>query len=146
MPFKQLKNNAVWEDPDPARGVDGFVSKLLDFESKEMVIPPSVESKLNSFVNFTMQGAQRLSTSNGNRASSLDTIINKGIKAVDIILPVYGNLHVVKPCIEAIFERTSWPYHLTIINDESPDEATVLYLSQVQKNDNVKVIHNKKNN
>lgn len=48
--------------------------------------------------------------------------------AADIVIPIYGSLHVVKPCIESVLKHTNWPFHLILVDDCSPDEAVRDYL------------------
>jgi GT2 family glycosyltransferase/glycosyltransferase involved in cell wall biosynthesis len=38
---------------------------------------------------------------------------------VNIVLPVYNSLHLVRECIAAVVAETHWPYHLTIVDDSS---------------------------
>jgi GT2 family glycosyltransferase len=62
--------------------------------------------------------------------------------AVDIIIPVYGGLHVLKECVKSVMERTTWDYRLTFVDDASPDPEVLEYLHTL---DNVTVITNKQN-
>ncbi len=145
MPFRQLKNKVpVWEDPAPAR-VKEFNTSLTRVK-EEVEIPASLHSQLQSFMNLTIQGSKRLVESNKNRAHSLSTVIKRGIHPVDIILPVYGNLQVVEPCIRSLFDRTVWPFHLTIVDDRSPDEKTKYFIREVaEAHKNVTVLSNLRN-
>ena len=40
-------------------------------------------------------------------------------ETVNIVLPVYNSLHLVRECIAAVVKETHWPYHLTIVDDAS---------------------------
>jgi GT2 family glycosyltransferase/glycosyltransferase involved in cell wall biosynthesis len=65
---------------------------------------------------------------------------------VDIIIPVYGGLHVLKDCVESIQARTSWDYNFIFVDDCSPDPEVLAYLLDVKaKNENVTVLLNKQN-
>ena len=64
---------------------------------------------------------------------------------VDIVIPVYGGLHVLKPCIESIIEHTRWDYRLIIVDDCSTDPAVKEYLDSFDAPDHTTVIYNRKN-
>lgn len=53
--------------------------------------------------------------------------------AVDIVIPVYGGLHVLRPCIESILKNTLWDYRLIIVDDCSPDPAITEYLEELER-------------
>lgn len=40
-------------------------------------------------------------------------------ETVNIVLPVYNSVHLVKECIASVLKETHWPYHLTIVDDAS---------------------------
>jgi GT2 family glycosyltransferase/glycosyltransferase involved in cell wall biosynthesis len=40
-------------------------------------------------------------------------------ETVNIVLPVYNSLHLVRECIEGVRKHTNWPYILTIVDDAS---------------------------
>lgn len=66
--------------------------------------------------------------------------------AVDIVIPVYDGLHVLKPCIESIVKHTQWEYRLIIVDDCSPDPAVKSYLTTLQlKSSNTTLLYNRKN-
>ena len=43
--------------------------------------------------------------------------------SVDIVVPIYNAYHVASKCLASVVERTTWPFHLTIVDDCS-DEYT----------------------
>lgn len=63
----------------------------------------------------------------------------------DLVVPIYGGLHVLKECVDSILKRTDWPYHLYLVDDCSPDPAVREYLKTFADNKNITVILNKKN-
>jgi glycosyltransferase involved in cell wall biosynthesis len=69
--------------------------------------------------------------------------------AVDIVMPVYDGLHVLKPCIESIIARTNWNYRLIIVDDASPDPAIEMYLNELMADcgteADITVLRNKRN-
>jgi len=64
---------------------------------------------------------------------------------VDIIVPVYGNLQVLKPCIEAVFRRTYWPFRLTIVDDASDSETQAWIKDISEKNPAIQYLQNNRN-
>ncbi len=63
---------------------------------------------------------------------------------VDIIIPVYGGLHVLKPCIASVVKHTKWDYRLIIVDDCSTDPAVREYLKTLSA-DGHAVLYNRKN-
>ena len=70
---------------------------------------------------------------------------------VDIVIPVYGGLHVLKPCIESVIKHTRWDYRLIIVDDASPDPEIKKYLKKLDKDRfleegyNYRILYNNKN-
>ncbi|MCG7841035.1 MAG: glycosyltransferase, partial [Methanomassiliicoccales archaeon] len=67
---------------------------------------------------------------------------------VDIVIPVYGGLHVLRPCIESIIKHTEWDYRLIIVDDCSPDPAVGEYLRSLEElhpGIRVELLFNRKN-
>lgn len=54
-------------------------------------------------------------------------------ETVNIVLPVYNSLHLVRECISAVVKETHWPYHLTIVDDAS-DRFTNNELAKIVAN------------
>lgn len=67
-------------------------------------------------------------------------------ETVNIVLPVYNSLHLVRECIAAVLKETHWPYHLTIVDDAS-DKHTNTELAKIvaQYPDKMTLLTNKKN-
>jgi GT2 family glycosyltransferase/glycosyltransferase involved in cell wall biosynthesis len=70
----------------------------------------------------------------------------------DIVIPIYGGLHVLKPCIESIQNRTTCDYRLILVDDCSPDPETLRYLDQLEieyaenrPDEHLTVLRNQKN-
>lgn len=66
---------------------------------------------------------------------------------VDIVVPVYGGLHVLKDCVGSIQARTHWDYRLIFVDDCSPDPEVPRYLRLIQEEDpdRIFVFTNKRN-
>lgn len=148
MPFKNTKSGiTVWHDSDNSH-FEANKNKLFETtKSKdEITLPSVIQNQLSSLMESTLQGAQRLANSNNSRAKSLNAVVRSGIQPVDIVLPVYGSLHVVKPCIEAVLSRTYWPFNLIIVDDCSPDNKTKSWIEDIAKeHDNIVALFNTKN-
>jgi len=65
---------------------------------------------------------------------------------VDIIIPVYNGYPLLFPLFKSIFENTTIPYRLIIVNDASTEGKVTAYLeSLAQKNDAIRLIVNEEN-
>jgi GT2 family glycosyltransferase/glycosyltransferase involved in cell wall biosynthesis len=75
------------------------------------------------------------------------TTISRIKGKVDIIVPVYGGLHVLRDCVESIQARTHWDYNFIFVDDCSPDPEILIYLYELQTAhpDTVTVLANKQN-
>lgn len=67
-------------------------------------------------------------------------------ETVNIVLPVYNSLHLVKECVDSVLRETHWPYHLTIVDDAS-DKYVNLELERIAAKHHKKItlLTNKKN-
>lgn len=91
-----------------------------------------VSTQLNSFANKILEGSASLTRTNELFLSTMKKMFKMSLSPVDIILPVYGGLHILKPCLKAIKERTDYPYKLIIVDDCSPDHKTKKFLTEWQ--------------
>ena len=65
---------------------------------------------------------------------------------VDIIIPVYNGYVLLSPLFKSIFENTTMPYQLIVVNDASTDSRVTAYLETLaQKNDAIRLIVNEEN-
>jgi glycosyltransferase involved in cell wall biosynthesis len=59
---------------------------------------------------------------------------------VSVIIPTKDHVELLKPCIESILEKTEYRnYEIIIINNNSEQEETFAYLSEIEKNEKVSV-------
>lgn len=154
MSIKKSHTGAlVWENPTE-ESIEKFKENVLNvaIESPQKVSDDNqLFKKINEFVIDTLNGAKRLSDSNLTLLGSLSTIVGRnGLGIVDIIIPVYGGLYILKESIKALEKRTNWPHRITIIDDCSPDEKTRDYLRGLQtrwaeEKKTHQVLFNKKN-
>ena len=138
MPFTKSESGAlIWVEPTPESILKtkeeildvGSLVNEIEINNRDLV------EKLDQFVVETLNGNKRLASSNSavfKAISKIAKIAKDGnIGYVDIIMPVYGGLYIVKECIRTIFERTDWPFRLTIVDDCSPDGRTRKYLEEL---------------
>jgi GT2 family glycosyltransferase len=61
---------------------------------------------------------------------------------VTLIIPTRNRLGVLKPCIESLLEKTTYPnFEILIVDNDSDDPETVAYLKEITANDRVRVAH-----
>jgi GT2 family glycosyltransferase/glycosyltransferase involved in cell wall biosynthesis len=123
--------------------VEAFVTSL---DEEMQAIPPLLQEQIQALGDQVLGANSALVKSNKNRTIALSNILAKGVKPVDIVIPVYGGLHVLAPCIASIIQRTGWPYRLIIVDDATPDGSTQQWLTEWAKdNPDHTVLFNKKN-
>ena len=147
MPFKIDKlGNKAWVSPTD-QDYEEYKSKISQglYQQTPSFIPSGVQNQLNKFLSETLAGSIRLADSNKTILKTLTNIISSGIKPVDIILPVYGSLHVVEPCINSVLNRTNWPFKLTIVDDFSDNYVRDWLAKWNIEHPQHSVIYNKKN-
>jgi len=93
-----------------------------------------VTTQLNSFANKILEGNSNLTRTNDLYLSTIKKMFGGALYPVDIVLPVYGGLHILKPSLQAIKDRTDYPYRLIIVDDCSPDHKTKKFLTEWQAN------------
>ena len=61
---------------------------------------------------------------------------------LDVIVPAHGNLHLTIKCIDALYDHTTEPFHLIVVDDSV--DLTPLYMAEKQRErDNITYIHDK---
>lgn len=66
--------------------------------------------------------------------------------AVDVVIPVYGNLPVVRRCLESVLEfRTAAVARVLVVDDASPDVETAAYLQALQRSGAIELIRHEVN-
>lgn len=135
MPFK----DGVWTPPT-GQDFEMFKRQLVEKDAVVAPLTPKMIEAVTSGLDAAKVGEPKL---------GLYNTISKLKGGVDIILPVYGSYHVLRPCIEALLARTSWPYHLIIVDDCSPDPMVIEYLDKLSNspgaNHLITVIKNERN-
>ena len=68
---------------------------------------------------------------------------------IDIMVPVHGRIDLTMKCVNALYERTSAPFHLIILDDtpqdDTPDGLTGEYFRRLKKqHDNITYLHSPK--
>lgn len=136
MPIKKSHTGAlVWENPTP-ESIQAFKRNVIDISEStaaKAAETTNITNQLEKFMVETLNGAKRLADSNITLLNSLNTVVSRqGLGIVDIIIPVYGGLYILKESIRTIEQRTNWPHRITIVDDCSPDEKTRDYLRSLQ--------------
>ena len=139
MPFDKM---GVW--------IGKSKEEVLNFpntlEQEERELPIDIQNQINELGKQVLEGNSSLVKSNINKGKAFANILQKGVRPVDIVIPVYGGLHVLVPCINSIIARTRWPYKIIVVDDASPDEMTKAWLTQWQEaNPQHTVLFNQKN-
>ncbi len=143
MPFvKQDDGTLVWVDPTAAnvKVVEAEISEAL-FGKPNVTYQEKVKAQQEE---QTKDPRPLFTGSNNSINTALANIASQGVQPVDIILPIYGSIHIASKCIDAVLRRTNWPYNLIIVDDAS-DSPTREYLKTRKFPDNVRVIFNNKN-
>ena len=123
--------------------VEAFVSSL---DEEMQVVPKELQSQIQALGNQVLGANSALVKSNKHRMKAFSNILFKGVKPVDIVIPVYGGLHVLAPCLASIIQRTGWPYRLILVDDASPDKGTTAWLKMwATEHPNHTVLYNKRN-
>jgi len=116
MPFDR---DGQWRAPEAA-DIDGFKRAVEGtMPSDAGTVPPT-----EALVKAIQATVPAPSTDTSAFFEAMSQI--KG--AVDIVIPVYGGLHVLKECVRSITERTSWKHRLIFVDDCSPDPEVDRYL------------------
>lgn len=132
-PFK----NGVWTLPTDS-DIQSFRKMLKPDTTKVVDLP---QSTVQALVN-TAEASAKMESSNLN----FFKIISRIQGPADIVVPIYGGLHILKECIKSVLERTSWPYTIYLVDDASPDPEIRDWMHVVSKDNlNVQAIYNKKN-
>jgi GT2 family glycosyltransferase/glycosyltransferase involved in cell wall biosynthesis len=136
MPFDK---SGLWTIPG-SETIQGFKDSLLAEE--QLAITPTPE--LISALTNTVINSRQL-----NNGAVGKTLFNAAAaatgKTVDIVIPIYDGLYVLKQCIDSIFNCTKWKYHLFLVDDASPDPKIKSYLNRFALETPVTVLHNQKN-
>ena len=123
--------------------IEAFTSSL---DEENYNVPKELQAQIEALGNQVLGANSALVKSNKTRMQGLVNILNKGVRPVDIVIPVYGGLQVLAPCLASIKQRTDWPYRLIIVDDASPDKGTVEWLKVWEAaNPEHLVLYNKKN-
>jgi len=119
---------------------------LSSLEEETYSVPRELQDQIQAMGMQVLEANSDLVKSNKNTNQAFLNVLGKGVKPVDIVIPVYGGIHVLIHCINSIQARTNWPYRLIVVDDCSPDGATAVWLGEWAKaNPQHTVLFNKKN-
>lgn len=149
MPFKKTTNEVSWVEPkdDDVRKVRDDILNSGKVVDVEIPVTKDLHDKLKDVLSTRFDNRYIRHKPNSTFYNNLSTILTQPKSgACDIILPVHNGLQIVKPCIEALYKRTNWPFNLLIVDDAS-DERTHDYLCEVAMSNksNTSLLTNTKN-
>ena len=130
--------------PKTKEEADAFAPSLE--QGSINTLPQDMQNKINALGGLILQGSSNLVKNNINQSKAMVNVLSKGVTSVDIVVPVYGGLQVLIPCLRSIEARTQWPHRIILVDDASPDEGTRAWLREWQtKNPQHTVLFNKRN-
>ena len=119
-----------WSPPEPEE-IAGFIKDRMSLTELSMDSLKEVLSHAQ-FETLTMgddsansealvESADKLRQVNADFYDNVKKFASQAGKeeTVNIVLPVYNSLHLVRECIASVLKETHWPYHLTIVDDAS---------------------------
>lgn len=133
MPFTQ---DGIWVAPTELE-IQAFKSSLEKETRTEIQAPPEVMKKLVS----SLDEAAKTESNNINFFRTISRIQGPA----DIVIPIYGGLHVLKDCINSVKARTHWNHRLILVDDASPDPKVRDYLTELALEENIITLFNRKN-
>lgn len=131
MGFTKLDNGVVWTErtPEEIEAAKEELSSASVPKVESVPMPDNIKDALIRHARDAAISSNKLMSSNTILLSALNKVAASGnLEPVDIIVPVYNSVHVVKLCINAVLERTEWPYRLILVDDAS-DAKTKEYLN-----------------
>lgn len=71
---------------------------------------------------------------------------DRGMRVVDIIVPVYGGLHETRQCLDSVLSNPQkTPFELVVIDDASPERDLKAYLEHLAEAGSITLLRNKNN-
>jgi GT2 family glycosyltransferase len=64
---------------------------------------------------------------------------------VDIVVPVFNSLHVVRPCLDSVLRNSSAPFRILLVDDASDTYTAAALDDYAASNDVVKLLRNERN-
>jgi GT2 family glycosyltransferase len=136
-------SKGVWI-PKTQEEVDRFVATIE--EDNAAVVNPQAQAYIDALGEKLLETTTATIKGNKNIAQAVTSLLEAGVEPVDIVIPVYGGLHVLTACVASVQARTTWPHRIIIVDDSSPDDCTKAWLGTWQeKNPQHTVLFNKKN-
>lgn len=136
--------NGVWVDPDQAE-LDRIRNSILYPQEPQPVtpqVPANFQEVLSNIVDSAVESTKIFI--NKKVYAQTKKLKNLFDKKVDIVIPVYNAIHLTEECIRKVYERTDWPFHLTVIDDASNKRANEI-LQSLQAEFGFDLLVNKKN-
>lgn len=140
MPLVNENGKIVWKQPTK-KSLASFSSRLVKKDIAQI-------SQLEGMVQKALDGSNKVAKVSKSFQTSLSSLLEKNQNwTVDVIIPVYNGVHVLKKCVDSVLKRTNWPFLITIVDDCSTDQYTQDYLTELasQSRFPINLIRNKKN-
>lgn len=149
-----------WAPPDPEQVAEFIKDKMslteLSLDSlKDLLSNNQLEILTGEVDNYeeddkvseiAEENLKNLRVANKTYYATLARLDVNMLETVNIVLPVYNSIHLTEACIKAVLENTTWPYHLTIVDDASDKHTNDVLLSYAEKHpDKISLITNRKN-
>lgn len=137
MPFKKESDTVTWVPPTET-DIKDVEKEIWEQDFTQTGLDPTLNEQLKTKVDEAIQnivpghGWGIIAHSNSQVYSTIEAITSTSRGLVDIIVPVYNSIHIVKECIRSVVERTKWPYHIYIVDDAS-DYKTKRELEKLAK-------------
>lgn len=147
--FKKTGEGTKWVKPTDEE-IEKRREQIISAEGEQHapIVDEDLRAKLDEAVGNIVpgQGWGIIAEANKQVYQTIESITSSPRGVVDIIVPVYNGLHIIKDCLTAVQKRTSWPFRLYIVDDAS-DEKTAKWLRKyaLAYPENTEVITNKKN-
>jgi GT2 family glycosyltransferase/glycosyltransferase involved in cell wall biosynthesis len=136
-------SKGVWV-PKTQEEVDRFVANIEEATAAEA--SPQAQAYIDALAARILETSRATVKGNKNFACSVSNLLETGVTPVDIVIPVYGGLHVLNECVASVQQRTAWPHRIILVDDCSPDERTKAWLGMWQEeNPQHTVLFNQKN-
>src|SRR3990172_5111514 len=152
-----------WVAADPKQVEEFIKDRLLLTELNPDVLKPLLEqaifdhraeqtSEAEEFTDYLVDSSllntDKLTTVNRSYYKAMQKVVESidDKERVNVVIPVYKSIHLVKECIQKVLDCTFWPYHMTIVDDAS-DKTTNAELAAfaVKYPDKITLLTNRRN-
>src|SRR5258706_3673491 len=152
-----------WVPPDPNQIEEFILDRLSLTELNPDVLRPILEqaifdrraeqtSEAEDFTDYLVDSSRlntdKLTTVNRSYYKAMQKVVESidDKERVNVVVPVYNSVHLVKECIQKVLDCTYWPYHLTIVDDASDKKTNAELVAFATKYpEKITLLTNRKN-